>query len=212
MSLSFKTRLSTDKALLKLSALSLVTFILAVSGALGQTADWFRLGPLQSGSRTAAVKIEVFYDLQCPSCANFHLVLRKLEQKYGNDLLITFRHFPLRIPAHDKAFMAARMVEAAHVQGKGREMLDLILANQRKWTTNKLAKTLFFGYAAKLKLDMPEFRNDFEYGESVYLIVDDLFRAYELKLRGTPSVFLNGKELTINEAFELDTKIKEIVK
>src|SRR5207249_627548 len=78
--------------------------------------------PIQWGKLNAKFRIEVFIDLQCPSCANFSKILRSVETKHPGELLITFRHFPLAIPAHDKAYEAAKFLEAAHHQQKGLEM------------------------------------------------------------------------------------------
>lgn len=191
-------------------AVVLTLFAVTVSAQNAMSSN--RLTPLSSGKPDAMAKIEVFYDLQCPSCANLHSILMGVEKKFGVDIFITFRHFPLRIPAHDKAFTAAKMVEAAHVQGKGRQMLDLILTNQKSWTANKRARTIFFGYATALRLNMPQFREDYENEETIYRIVDDLFKVKELKLNSTPTFFLNGKQLTFIEALDIETKIKEILK
>jgi protein-disulfide isomerase len=187
-----------------------VIFSFVAAGQNAKPPAWIQ--PLSSGNPNAIAKIEVYYDLQCPSCANFHSILKKVEAEFGENVGVTFRHFPLMIPAHDKAFMAARMVEAAHVQGRGREMLDLVLVNQKRWTANKWAKSILFGYAARLKLNMPQFREDFEDEILLRPIINDLIRAKELKLNSTPTVFLNGKELPFIEALDLATKIKEIVK
>ncbi len=167
---------------------------------------------VSSGNPNAVARIEVFYDLQCGPCVSFHSILKNVENKFRDNVLITFRHFPLRIPTHDKSFLAAKVVEAAHVQGKGRKMLDMVLANQTEWTANPQAKSILFSYARKLRLDMKRFRDDLENEEILHKIVGDVVNANELKLTSTPTVFLNGKQLTHVEALEIETKLKDIVK
>ncbi len=191
--------------------LAFVVLVLVITG-LGQN---FRpaeqLDPLVSGNPNAKIKFEVFYDLQCPTCASFHSILNMVERKFPGKTFMTFRHFPLGIPAHDKAIMAARVVEAAHRQGKGRKMLDVILANQRVWTSTKRAKTILFGYAVKLRLEMRQFREDFESDEVIRRVVHDMELARFLELGATPTVFLNGKELSPVEFLELETVVRNIV-
>ncbi len=168
--------------------------------------------PFRSGKSDAIAKVEVYYDLQCPSCANFHSILKVVENKFGDKVSVTFRHFPLDIPAHDKAFLAARVVEAARVQGKGREMLDLIMANQANWTATKSAAIIFVGYATALKLNIKHFREDFESDSVIHGIVNDIERAKTLGVKSVPTIFVNGKELTYAEALDLETIIQNLVK
>ena len=168
--------------------------------------------PMSVGRANAPVKIEVFYDLQCPSCSTFHSSLREIEKKYGDGLLITFWQFPLNIPAHDKSFMAARAVEAARLQGKGIEMLDLILLNQRKWTATRRAQEIFFGYASTLKLKSREFRDDFESDLVIRRIMSDSEHAKSLKLTSVPNIFVNGKQLEPKEFGNLAAIIEQIVR
>ena len=168
--------------------------------------------PIRVGRANAPVKIEVFYDLQCPSCSTFHSSLRAIEKKYGDGLLITFWQFPLNIPAHDKSFMAARAVEAARLQGKGKEMLDLILLNQRKWTATRRAQEIFFGYASTLKLKPREFRDDFESDFVIRRIMSDSDHAKSLELTSVPNIFINGKQLEPKEFGNLAAIIEQIVR
>ena len=83
--------------------------------------------PIRLGPDNAPIKLEVFYDMQCPSCASFHPNLKAVLVKYQGKLQVTFRHFPIWL--HDKAFLAGIAVEAANQQGKGFEMIDILLSN-----------------------------------------------------------------------------------
>jgi protein-disulfide isomerase len=123
-----------------------------------------------------------------------------------------FRHFPLNIPAHDKAILAAKVVEAANLQDKGIQMLDMVLANQKNWTADPRAKIIFLGYATKLGLDLRLFRKDLESDSAFYRIANDIALAQNLKLNSTPSVFLNGKMITFAEAENIEEKIAELIK
>ncbi len=179
----------------------------------GKTSDsqWVDDGGLQSGDPKAPVKIEVYFDLQGPSCANFQSILIKAERKFKGKLFIVFRYFPLNIPAHDKSIMAARVVEAARSQGKGRTMLDMIFARQKLWSYDAKAKAILFGYAKELGLKMPQFRFDYDDDTTIRAIMNDATRASKLNLNSTPTVFLNDKELSFADALELESTIAKII-
>lgn len=160
------------------------------------------------GSPNAKVTIEVFNDYQCPTCAVFNEKLKAIEQKFPNDLQITFRQFPL-ITIHDKAMIAAQAVEAAGKQGKFWEMSDLILQSQRNWRDEKATDDTFVYYVKKLKLNVAKFKSDLESQQVKDRIGADVERGKYLELKGTPTVFLNGKELSFVEWDDLERIIKE---
>ncbi|HEX9963234.1 MAG TPA: thioredoxin domain-containing protein, partial [Pyrinomonadaceae bacterium] len=85
----------------------------------------------QKGNSGARVKIEVFNDYQCPTCAAFDQNLDDILRKYPNEVLIIFRNFPLT-GTHRNAMAAAKAVEAAGKQGKFWEMMRLVYKNQAK--------------------------------------------------------------------------------
>jgi len=163
----------------------------------------------QRGKLNAKYQLEVFVDFQCPTCAAYNKKLDALRKKYPNDILITFRNFPLSIPAHDKALLAAKIAEAAGKQNKFWEMYDLLLRDQQKWTANKLAEQIFASYARKLRLNIKEFTADLKSKDVAERISLDLERAKFLKLYSTPSVLLNGKILDFTDALNLEEIISK---
>jgi protein-disulfide isomerase len=159
----------------------------------------------QFGNPNAKYKIEVFVDFQCPTCATFNKKLNALKEKYPDDILIIFRNFPLTV--HDKAFLAAKVAESAGKQDKFWEMYNLLLQNQEKWSKSNSAESIFVKYAKKLHLDIRVFKADLESEEVTKRINLDLARTRFLKLNSTPTVFINGKELS----FEEQSNIEEII-
>jgi protein-disulfide isomerase len=156
--------------------------------------------PISFGSATAKIKVVVYIDFQCPSCADFYPHLVEVEKKYPNLVLISFRHFPL--PMHDKAYIAAQAVEAANVQGKGLEMMNILLTNQRHWSVDPKTK-IFGGYARKLGLDLEKYRADFESKETKGRIDRDMKLGRSISINSVPTVFLNDKKLTYPESMEI---------
>jgi len=165
--------------------------------------------PHQIGNPNAKNKLEVFVDFQCPSCAAFNKKLNALKAKYPNGILIIFRHFPLNIPAHDKAFLVAKVAEAAGKQGKFWEMYNLLLENQKKWTANPSVEKIFINYAKKLRLNIKVFKIDLQSEEITEKINLDLQKVKFLKLNSTPTVFLNDKELRFDEFSNLEEIISK---
>jgi protein-disulfide isomerase len=117
-----------------------------------------------------------------------------MEQEFGQRLRVIFREFPL-VPTHPHALVAARSAEAAGLQGKFWEMHDLLFENQRTWHEVFDARPTFEGYAQKLGLDLERFRRDVSSQVVEQRIFLDGKRAHELGVKGTPTVFLNGREV-----------------
>jgi protein-disulfide isomerase len=150
--------------------------------------------PHTHGPADAAVTLEEFGDFECPPCGMLHPVLQSMEKEFGPRLRIVFREFPL-VPAHVHALAAARTAEAAGLQGKFWEMHDLLYENQKTWHDAFDARPIFEDYAKRIGLDMEKFRSD-SLGETVaQRIFLDGKRARSLGVTGTPTVFMNGREI-----------------
>ena len=147
------------------------------------------------GSASAPVTLEEFGDFECPPCGMLHPVLKQLEGEFGpTKLRLVFREFPL-VPTHAHALAAARAAEAAGLQGKFWEMHDMLYENQKAWHDAFDVRPIFEEYATRIGLDLEQFRRD-NSGEIVeQRIFLDGKRAHSLGVKGTPTVFLNGREV-----------------
>jgi protein-disulfide isomerase len=150
--------------------------------------------PHTLGVATAPVTLEEFGDFQCPPCGLLHPVLKTMEKEFGAKLRVIFREYPL-VPAHQHALTAARAAEAAGLQGKFWEMHDLIFENQKGWDKAFDARAIFEGYAQKIGLDMEKYRKDVASEVVEQRIFLDGKRAHALGVQGTPTVFMNGREI-----------------
>ena len=147
-----------------------------------------------SGDAKAPVTLEEFGDFQCPPCGALHPIMKTMEQEFGPRLRVIFREFPL-VPAHQHALAAARAAEAAGIQGKFWEMHDLIYENQKSWSNAFDVRPIFEGYATKIGLDLEKFKRDLSSETVAQRIFQDGKRARSLGVVGTPTVFLNGREV-----------------
>jgi len=146
------------------------------------------------GPNSAPAKIEEFGDFECPPCGAFHPVLVQMHKEFGDKLQITFREFPLA-PAHQHAIAAASAAEAAGLQGKFWEMHDLLYESQKTWHEAFDVRPIFEGFAKQIGLDMNRYQNDLNGDQVAARILNDGKRGHSMGVKGTPTVFLNGREV-----------------
>jgi protein-disulfide isomerase len=146
------------------------------------------------GPNSAPARLEEFGDFECPPCGLFHPVLVQMHKEFGDKLQITFREFPLA-PAHQHAIAAASAAEAAGLQGKFWEMHDLLYENQKAWHEAFDVRPIFDGFAKQIGLDMNRYQNDLNGDQVAQRILNDGKRGHSMGVKGTPTVFLNGREV-----------------
>ena len=155
------------------------------------------------GARDSKVVLIEYSDFQCPACASFLLPLKQLESELGDKITIVYRHFPLKT-IHQNAELAARVAEAAGLQGKFWDMHDTLFIKQDEWKDLENPKDKFAEYAEMLSLDKDKFLGDLESDVVKNKVEGDYMQAMSLGLNGTPTFFLNGSRvynLTSYEAF-----------
>jgi protein-disulfide isomerase len=161
------------------------------------------------GDAKAPVTLEEFGDFECPPCGVLHPILKSLETEYGPaKVRIIFREFPL-VPNHVHALAAARAAEAAGLQGKFWEMHDMIYEHQNDWREAFDVRPIFEGYAKKIGLDVEQFNRDNTSETVERRIFLDGKRGHSLGVQGTPTVFLNGKEVPFQSL--APDKLKELI-
>lgn len=153
------------------------------------------LGVNMMGSSTAAVTVEEFADYQCGACATTHPIIKELQAAYaGNkNFRFVFRHYPLAIPGHDKAYNAAVATEAAGLQGKFWQMQDLLFRNQAAWTGNSGYLQMWEEYATSIGMDVARFKADMDGSITKQRVDADLTRGRGLGVSSTPTVYINGQ-------------------
>jgi protein-disulfide isomerase len=125
---------------------------------------------------------------------------------YPNEVKFVYKEFPLT-SIHQNALNAAKAVAAAQKQGKFWEMHDKLFANQRALLPDNLKQ-----YAQEIGLDVAKFEKDMTSPEVQKQIDADMKLAQDAEVRGTPTMFLNGKRV-MNRSFEgLKQMIDEALK
>lgn len=150
--------------------------------------------PHALGDPDAPVMLEEFGDFQCPPCGLLHPVLTTMKAEFGPRLVIVFREFPMA-SIHAHALAAARAAEAAGRQGKFWEMHGLLYENQKAWHDASEAVPIFEDYANRIGLDLERFKRDVASKSVDQRIALDRARGYWIGVNGTPTVFINGREV-----------------
>lgn len=151
--------------------------------------DWI------NGKKEAPATLIEYSDYQCPACAYFDPVLKKLENDLNGKVKIVYRHFPL--PQHKNAKLAAYAAEAAGKQEKFFEMTGRIFEAQKRWEglSENGAREIFKNFARELNLDMQKFETDLNNEEIKKSVDEDYKNGVALGINSTPTFYLNGKKL-----------------
>lgn len=161
-----------------------------------------------SGDPAAPIVVIEYLDLECPSCMAFHPLIEEMEDEFEGDILVVRRHFPLAV--HEHAVTAGINAEAADRQGMFIEMVDLMFDRQDDWEEATDAQSIFNSYAQELGLDMTQFASDIADPDLEARVQRDLDAAGRLGLTATPSLFIQGEQVTIpSDADEFEELLED---
>lgn len=138
-----------------------------------------------------------YSDFQCPACAGYEPLVKEITDTYKDQgLLFVYRHFPLS--GHIHALTASKASIAADKQGQFWPMHHLIFDGQTEWSKQspEQARQTFLSYGQSLKLDMKQFALDMDSKETADRIQRDLESGNKAGVAGTPTFYLNGKEVS----------------
>ncbi|MEY4582065.1 MAG: hypothetical protein RL701_6768, partial [Pseudomonadota bacterium] len=147
------------------------------------------------GPADALVTIVEFSDFQCPFCSRVEGTVKQIHETYGKDVRVVFKQNPL--PFHPNAGPAAEASLAAHDQGKFWEMHEKLFANQNALERDKLET-----YATELGLNAGKFKTSLDTNKHKATIEAEQKLARDLGAAGTPSFFINGRNLRGAQPFE----------
>jgi protein-disulfide isomerase len=125
-------------------------------------------------------------DFECPYCRAAETIVSGLREAFGEQLSLTFRHFPMR-EVHPHGQHAAEVAEAAGSQGMFWEMHDALLANQ-----NALDDPSLLRYAADLGLDPARIERELADRVHYQRVEDDRSGGLASGVNGTPTFYIDG--------------------
>ncbi len=140
-----------------------------------------RLGP-----DDALVTIVGFSDFQCPYCQRQVATLDHVRKKYGDQVRIVYRHYPLSF--HKDAQLAAEAAVAAAEQGKFWPFHDLVWKN-----FGRLSRADLEEFAKEAGLDLAKFRAALDERRYRDAVVAETAAAGAIGVTATPTMFINGQ-------------------
>lgn len=160
------------------------------------------------GPNDAPVTIVEFADFQCPYCIREWATLKQITHQYPDKVKLVFKHFPLRF--HTKAPPAHAAAELARLQGGPElfwKMHDMIIAKPRNLDVPTLRE-----YAKQLNMDLARFDKVMADPNKIgNLISHDVTEARKCKVRGTPTILINGLKLTNRSQNGYKARIDQIL-
>jgi protein-disulfide isomerase len=157
------------------------------------------------GSADAKVHIVEFLDPACEGCRAFHPVVKQVLAENAGRVKLWVRH----VPFHRNADFAVRVLEASRKQGKYWEVLGRLFDTQPSWAVNHVVQpNLVMQQVGNLGLDLERLRRDMADPEIDRLMGLDLADAKALRVRQTPTFYVNGRPLEKHGFDEL----KELVR
>ncbi len=188
----------------------IVVIILAFAGIILVSNHQSNSGSGKSGSSSAptehiegqgstGVKLVEYGDYECPYCGQYFPIVKQVVAEYNKQIYFQFRNFPL-VSIHQNAFAGARAAEAAAMQNKFWQMHDALYENQNQWVQASDPTQYFNQYAQQLGLNLTKFKQDYASSKVNNLINADMAAGNKLNIQGTPTFFLDGKQISVGES------------
>lgn len=162
------------------------------------------------GSDSAKVKLVEFSDFQCPACQAVEPFIEKLHLDYPDQVQIIYRHFPLSQHTHSQ--QAAILAESSGEQGKFWEMHDRLFGTQQQWSGLPDATPFFQNLVKELGLDENKIKQSEEDNNIKVRIDEDIAEGNRLGVSSTPTFFLNGRKLNLQNFADLNMLVSNELK
>lgn len=144
------------------------------------------------GSADASVTVVEFSDFQCPHCQRASGTLSAIAGRYGDQIRFVYMDFPINRSGISR--MVARGAACAHEQGRFWQYHDLAFERQPD-----LSQTSPATLAADAGLDMQAFERCYEGPQSAERVEHSEAEAIRLGVSATPTLFVNGRRLVIED-------------
>lgn len=138
------------------------------------------------GNRNSAITMLEYGDFECPYCGEAYGIVKDILKVYGNQMLFSYRHFPLT-EIHPHAQQAAEASESAGVAGKFWEMHDALFEHQYALDEPSLVR-----YTQALGLDADKLVDDLANRIYKPKVDRDFISGIRSGVNGTPTFYVNG--------------------
>jgi protein-disulfide isomerase len=153
-----------------------------------------------AGDPNAPVKLDVYEDFQCPICDEYtKTVENQIMTNYvdSGKVYYVFHQFPIidRGNPSGESHQAANASLCAADQGRFWDYHDMLFANQTGENVGDFTDKRLVAFANALGLDMNAFNACFSADRFKSTINADIQAGTIANVQGTPSVFVDGKEV-----------------
>ena len=146
----------------------------------------------QKGNSDARVTIVEFFDPACETCRAFYPFVEQLMEANPGKIKLVLRYTPF----HEGSDDVVKILEAARMQGKFWETLEIMFASQPAWASHHQPQPeKLWAYLGRIDLDLERVRQDMNSSEISDRIRQDMEDARQLQVTKTPGYFVNGKPL-----------------
>jgi protein-disulfide isomerase len=149
-------------------------------------------GAAVKGKPDAPVTLVEYSDFECPYCARVQEPIKAVLEKYPDKVKLAFKHFPLAFHKNARPLAIASL--AAQEQGRFWEFHDVLFEQTAK---RSLDAAKVDEYAKQAGCDVEKLKADIEKNRAAYTkrIDADYQQGQNVAVRGTPTLYLNGKKL-----------------
>lgn len=145
------------------------------------------------GPEQAQVTVVEYLDPECESCRVMFPMVKQLLTEFEGRMRLVIRYMPL----HGNAVYASSLLEAARAQDKYWEFLEIMMLRQPEWASHSAPRPdLLLTYAPMVGLDVAKLQAAATDPQIRIRILQDQTDGQSLGVTGTPTFFINGRELT----------------
>jgi protein-disulfide isomerase len=156
-----------------------------------------------TGPANAPVTLTVFSDFQCPYCSGLAKTLREevLPKEKGN-VRVVFRYFPLEMHSWAKTAALAEVCANEHSGDLFWKLHDYLFENQRTFTPENVTQKILEQAARVQRIDKARFSGCMADKKTAAKIDRDVAFGTANGVRGTPTIFVNGRRADVGAAPE----------
>jgi protein-disulfide isomerase len=145
------------------------------------------------GAANGKVTIVEFFDPECESCRAAHPWTEALLQEFSGQVRLVLRYAAF----HPNSKFAIQVLEAARLQGRYWETLEVLFQHQPEWGSHHHPQPeRIWTYLPQVQgLDVERVRRELQSETTSRAIMQDAMDGEALGVRMTPAFFVNGKPL-----------------
>jgi protein-disulfide isomerase len=146
------------------------------------------------GSDDAKVYLVEFMDPACETCAAFEPFIKEIMAANPGKIKLVVRYAPF----HDGADNFVKILEAARMQGKYWETLEVMFKTQNIWASHhNYQPQRLWEVLPRAGVDIEQLRKDMHAPAIAKIIEQDMADVKTLNVQKTPGYFVNGKPLQV---------------